>query len=119
MQSLTSVCSEAVSELDRENAHFEVNACKSNSKPDSLEGMKIKQDPYQVCEAIIEAFEQISTTEDESEDSDDSEISADHIRDYASSLTVPSQHYQTPNSSPISPAIVRKSASTPSLKKLR
>ena len=45
-------------------------------------------------------------------DSDEEDLPSDNIRDYANSLTAP-ELSMTPNSSPISPAIVRKSISKP------
>ncbi|KAL5267291.1 hypothetical protein ACHWQZ_G004360 [Mnemiopsis leidyi] len=84
LQAITSVGSDAVSELERENAHFEV------------------------AEAIVCALEQLCSKDDSDSDEEDT----DHIRDYAHSLTAPEIN-MTPNSSPISPAIVRKSVSKP------
>lgn len=86
LQAITSAGNDAVSELERENAHFEVT------------------------EAILRALEQLCSMDDT--DSDEEDLPSDNIRDYANSLTAP-ELSMTPNSSPISPAIVRKSISKP------
>ena len=62
----------------------------------------------QVAEAIVCALEQLCSKDDSDSDEEDT----DHIRDYAHSLTAPEIN-MTPNSSPITPAIVRKSVSKP------
>ena len=65
---------------------------------------------FQVAEAIVCALEQLCSKDDS--DSDEEDTPSDNIRDYAHSLTAP-EVSMTPNSSPLSPAIVRKSVSKP------
>ena len=79
---------------------------------DSFKGTSDEQNSNlvlsQVADAIVCALEQLCSKDDSDSDEEDT----DHIRDYAYSLTAPEIN-MTPNSSPISPAIVRKSVSKP------
>lgn len=86
LNKLTSIRSNACSELDRENSHFEV------------------------ADAIIVALEQLHATHDE--ESDEEEDLPPDIRDYTFSLTSGASGSWTSSSSPLSPVIVRKSPQT-------